>query len=126
MTDPQFILDVLRLFAEHDMQDQLFWRVDEKTVSFFVNCNDLFFWACSDAEPITPETLPVLRQAIADCVAVDPMQPEEGLTLYACRQRRMRPQGCCYPEEKFWSLIDTCGPERVMGLGNPYRPVKHE
>ena len=36
----------------------------------------------------------------------------------------MRPQGAYYPESdpETWPLFDDCGPEREVGLGNPYRP----
>lgn len=45
-------------------------------------------------------------------------------SLFACRSRKMRPQGACYPDDhpELWPLFDACGPEREVGMGNPYRP----
>ena len=50
-----------------------------------MNCNDLFEWACADAEPVTAEELPALHAAwMAD--------RSDGPLLWACRKRQQRPQ----------------------------------
>ena len=76
----------------------------------FVNCNDLFYWACADAEDITLEDIPDLERAISEC-------PNLGHLLWCCRKRGMRPQGPFYneftPEEA--ALFDQAGPERDDG-----------
>jgi hypothetical protein len=47
--------------------------------------------------------------------------PVWGCDLFVCRERKMRPQGAVYPEDRrFWPLFDACGPEREVGLGNPH------
>lgn len=109
-----FVLKLLALVAEHDDHHSLFWRCDEKyaPISFFVNCNDLFFWATADCEQVTPENLPVLEKAYQDARAVD--HEYMGGELFACRMRKMRPQRAAYRDfaKELWPLYDACGPER--------------
>jgi len=110
------MLAILRLFAEFDIQDCLWWHFPpgQDEPKFLVNCNDLFYWATADAEEVTAETLPDLRQAIKECQAIDPVCGElDGVNLYAARRRKTRPQNCCYPRKKeLWPLFDAAGPER--------------
>ena len=131
MTDSElltFLLRALRATA-FDFCDIFFWRTDGEyaPVSLFVKCNDLFYWGCADGEPLTPNNIHLLEQSIADCKAADPKfgypyAPE----LFCCRARGERPQGCCYPENRdLWPLFDACGPERAVGLGNPYSPESY-
>lgn len=112
-----YVMDVLRLFAEYDCTNMCdFWRCDGEyaPVTFFVNCNDLFYWACADAETITSENLPTLRQAFADIHEIDHCFTAYAPSLFACRVRGMRPQPPAYPkEEKLRALFDACGPERT-------------
>ena len=135
----EFMLEVLGLYEDGN----LWWRTDGEyaPISFFVNCNDVFWWACADAEEITPETLPILKQAIADvrlALDIDRFDRDrewakeniercnwmnEADMLFCCRARKMRPQGCCYSDFKeLWPLIDACGPEREIDHGNPCKP----
>ena len=72
VSQERFILDVLKIMADHELQDSLWWTVKDDTVKFMVNCNDLFYWATADAEEVTPENLQALWQAIMDCKAVEP------------------------------------------------------
>ena len=48
--------------------------------------------------------------------------------LFAARSRQERPQGACYSgyDRSIWSLFDACGPEREVGLGNPYVPGEYD
>src|SRR2546430_1807368 len=39
------------------------YKVQDETVVLFVNCNDLFWWACADAESITLDEIPTLFRA---------------------------------------------------------------
>lgn len=116
---------ILRFAVKHEICDMLFWsgdagpfwkdpRPDIGELHCALNCNDLFEWACADAEEITVADLPAIEQAIADCLAVEPVGGMlDGCILYAARKRKMRPQNCCYPEEQeLWPLFDACGPER--------------
>jgi len=126
MIDQQFILDVLDLFSREDLVGMLSWCCDEEyaPITFWVKCSDTFCWGCADAEVLTPETLPILKQAIEDCKRIDPVFG----SVYACdlftaRIRQMRPQGAAYPENRdLWPLFDACGPERETRFGNPYKP----
>lgn len=139
-----FIRSVLHLIdgfnSNGDLTECIWWRTDDeyKPVTFFVTCNDLFYWACADSEKLTPENLPMLTQAISDVRVADgvpldfddkrPVLPEYmkqhwnnwyhsgslGAELFCARVRKMRPQQPCY---KTWSpavkaLFDACGPER--------------
>lgn len=52
-----YIMTVLRATSKHDIRDGLHWNCDgSKPVTFYMNCSDQFWWACSDAERITPRT----------------------------------------------------------------------
>lgn len=44
--------------------------------------------------------------------------------LYAARVRHERPQGACYAAypRQLWPMFDAVGPEREVGIGNPYAP----
>ncbi len=112
---PVDAINVLALFALHDLQECLWWRCDGEyaPVTFFVNCNDLFFWACADAEQIELSDLPDIDRAILDAAAAVDCGHVYGLSLWPCRKRGMRPQNCCYTEHQaLWPLFDACGPER--------------
>lgn len=84
-----------------------------------VNCNDVFFWACSDGEEVrTEDDIVELKQAIAACEGDEAL----GAILYCARKKEFRPQGAMYAyiEQRFWPLFDECGPVRVTDFGNPY------
>lgn len=76
-------------------------------ISLFVNCNDLFDWACADLEIVEVADLTDIEQAIAD-------SPRFGHLLWACRKRNLRPQQLfrelLTPTER--ALFDAAGPER--------------
>lgn len=114
----EFVLGVLEVMSGDNTTD-LWWRTKDEyaPITFFVNCNDIFMWGCSDAETITPENLLVLKQSYAD-------SEDHGAELFCARVRQMRPQGAWYsycPREE-WHLFDACGPERETGFGNPSKP----
>jgi len=106
------ILAVLACISRNDIHESLWWRCDGEysPVTFFVNCNDLFYWACADCEPFTAEDVAAMDAAIADA------GPMYGPSLWCCRKRAMRPQKPAYPTgdgaEKMARLYDACGPER--------------
>lgn len=116
-------------------------------VRIFANCNDLFEWACADAEEVTPENIGILEEAWAD---IQPLRKEydkaldawlaaggakqvppvpwpphmsgsDAITLFSCRVRKERPQGPCYQSiaPSLVPLIDACGPEK--GAKRPYK-----
>lgn len=76
MTKLECGLEVLRICAEHDICEMVWWRTDDEyaPVTFLVNVNDQFYPA-ADAEAITPENLDVFKQAVADCAELDRQQP---------------------------------------------------
>jgi hypothetical protein len=98
-----------------------------RTVQFYIGCNDLFFWGCSDAEEITEENFHLLEESFWDLKKIDPGMGYHTILLFSelfcARSRKMRPQGAAYPkDEKFFDLFHACGPERETGLGNPHKP----
>ncbi|MFC9821414.1 hypothetical protein ACFWG6_31040 [Streptomyces erythrochromogenes] len=121
MTDHEFLVEVLTIFAKADSHDYLYWVPGPDGLKLWANVNDVFFWGCADLEEITPDRLPVLQQAAADLLAAK----EYGwiAELYAARIRGERPQGAAYPKElALQELFNACGPERLLGLGNP-KPI---
>lgn len=127
MTDYElFLADVFEVIAEHDLREDVLYQVTpDRKVSIYFLCNDLFWWGCADAEEITPENLPVLRQCVANLKAVDKVLGTVHVAeLFCSMVRKERPQGVCYDgfEPEYWPLFDACGPEREVGMGNPYRP----
>lgn len=120
-TDLAFFTRVMEVFYLSDNRDDLIWHVTDGRVHLSANVSDIFAWGGADAEPITPETLPVLEQAWKDAKAID--QEFLMALLYAARVRGARPQGAAYPETAAaQALFNACGPEREVGLGNP-KPV---
>lgn len=124
----EFVLRVLSIFDGFDgpSNEQVWWRTDEEyaPITLFVNCNDTFFWGCSDCETITPENVAVLEQAVADAQAADKHGASHATELFCARVRNMRPQGACYKyyPRTMWPLFDACGEPRKTGLGNPLTP----
>ena len=96
--------------------DDLWCRDDGEyaPLTIFVNCNDLFFWGCSDCETVTAENINTLEQAYKD-------SKNNGGILFCCRARAMRPQGAYYQyiEKGEKHLFDACGPDREADFGNP-------
>ena len=73
-----------------------------------VNCNDLFYWATADLEPIeTDDDLKLLESCLKIC-------SEYGPTIYACRKRKMRPQNCVLAKmpDEIKPHLESCGPPR--------------
>jgi hypothetical protein len=131
--DLNFILKVLYIFKDIDCQDDLWWYMDSEKgpVSFSVNCNDLFYWACADSEDITPDNIELLEQTIRDIraridnnITMDRAMLFQAPILFVARVRKMRPQGAAYGyiNSKIWDLFDACGPERGNEFGNTPKP----
>lgn len=126
---------IMRAICKHDAQDVIWWTICSNTsdytshhgqrLKFFANCSDLFAWGGADLEEITEENLDVFNQSMDDCETACGHNCD-GPQLFACRIRKMRPQGAAYPDEpKVWHLFDACGPERPTGHGNPrQRPIE--
>mgnify|MGYP006280617621 CR=1 FL=1 len=102
--------------------DAILLNGDDNEITISIMCNDLFWWGTADAEKVTTEDIPLLKQCYADLnqehlgwAALN--TPE----LYVARKRKMRPQGAYYkyfPKE-IWPLFNACGPARPSDFGNP-------
>lgn len=121
MTDElQLILRAFKIFNgfEGCSCDNLWWRTDGEyaPVTLLVNCNDLFFWACADAEPLTLDNIAELEKAAEDMKAASP-NGDYSLAhlLFCCRMNGMRPQTPYYKyiPEHFKPLFDACGEVRI-------------
>jgi hypothetical protein len=126
MSDQEkFILKVLHIVYKYDDCDILKWSVENNKVYFYVNCNDLFWWATADGESVTEENVDEFERAYIDTNAINPDRGSiYASALFCCRVRKMRPQGVAYPKEakELWPLFDACGPERPIDkepFGNP-------
>ena len=119
-----FFLRVMRAFAAAGgvpPNELLWWRTDGEyaPVTFFINCNDMFYWATADCEKLTPKNIGELERAIADCRTVDDghkgrvaiMSAPE---LFVARLRKMRPQRPWMRKAPVYmrALFDACGPKR--------------
>lgn len=95
-------------------------RIDDGECFLSINCNDVFFWGCADGEGVTLDELPSLQE----CLALD---PKTGAMLWIARKRKERPQGAVYTyiDRSVWPLFHEAGPEREIGLGNPYAPGEY-
>lgn len=98
-------------------QDQicsLFWQTEAGDLKLYVNCNDVFWWGCADAEEITAENIALFETAMKDA-------GDDGGLLFCARARSLRPQGAIYKciSKENWHLFDECGPEREVDFGNP-------
>lgn len=92
-------------------------QIDGNVCTMTVDCSDLFVWGCSDGEGITQDELAGLNECLV-------LSPKHGGILWVARKRGTRPQGAYYShiDETEWHLFDAVGPEREVGLGNPYKP----
>ena len=118
--DPlKFIYRVMDIIGHADMRDDLFWNTSGPyaPLSFFIMCNDQFYWATADLEPLTPDNLVELVAAIDDATTAG---GRVGAivwagALFCSRMRKMRPQTPMYKriDERLRPLFDACGPERT-------------
>lgn len=120
------ILRAFRIFNgfEGPSSEELWWRTDGEyaPVTLMINFNDLFLWGCSDVEELTEDNIDFLEDTVEEVSSLDPRGDYVyAPILWVCRIRGMRPQGACYRfmPEYLWPLLDACGPEREVGLGNP-------
>lgn len=132
----EFVTDVLSLNDEFldygDVWDSIWWRTDGEfaPVTFMVNCNDLFAWACADCVEITPDNLQLLKQSVTDVrSALGLTKPNrdssvddyhtwgkagtDAALLFCARVRGLRPQRPAYErwfDKRLHSLFDACEP----------------
>mgnify|MGYP003394036363 CR=1 FL=1 len=110
MTNADYCFAVIKqIIVVFGCDDVILWSEHEDgRVYAFVNCSDLFVWACADGEEILAEDIPDVVQAFVD-------DEDNGGLLWCCRKRGMRPQGPYYKYlKKNSALFDACGPIRPM------------
>lgn len=113
---PAWWKEFFRITSQHDIYEDIIWSDKGR---FAIICNDVFHWACSDAEEVGEDDLQMLDQAMKDGGFCD------GPMLYCARKRQMRPQGAMYGyiEKQNWPLFDAAGPERdPKEFGNTPKP----
>lgn len=112
------LIEFLDELSKLDLCGSVHWQVKDGIPTFYLNCNDLFAWACADAEEITLEDIPALKKAEKDCHAIDFY---DSISLFCCRKRKMRPQKAWFRyfvreknKDAVIKLFEECGPERDM------------
>jgi hypothetical protein len=80
---------------------------ENEKYELYINCNDLFFWGCGDAELITLEEISELLEYLK-------LSSKHGELLWVARKRKMRPQPAYYDyfDDNEKILFNGCGPER--------------
>lgn len=87
----------MAIMQDMDCIDDAWFSVDLTTeqIHISVNCNDLFYWASADSEPITADDVALLEQTARDLEALgddnDTYPFLNLLELYAARRRNMQP-----------------------------------
>jgi hypothetical protein len=131
---PEHQVQLLEFLADVDMvdEDRFGWsRGRENRLNFWVNCSDRFAWAAADVEVIeSGADVGALCQARLDAIAAEPdaQFDSDWALLWCARKREMRLQGAAYSflPKALWPLFDAVGPERAIGLSNPYRPGQYD
>lgn len=72
---------------------------EPETLCLYVNCSDVFAWACSDAENITTDEILSLYKEVVK-------NPKWGSTIWVCLKRQEQPQKPIVDDMKkegFWT-----------------------
>ncbi len=116
---------VMRVLADEEMDMEGFYPgyTEDGDVFLLLNCNDLFYWACADCEPIEEGDDEILRGVFRDLNEADWWDGCHVRALFCCRKRKMRPQYPFFrrfdPATQEWedslppavrALFDACGP----------------
>lgn len=115
---------VLRVVGHLDERDSLYLTAQtDGSVTPWTIVNDVFAWACSDAEDITTDNVAVYEQSAADFERLIPRSIENVSAqcnaswdvgvLFACRVRKQRPfkhDGKYPTDPRLWPLIEEAGP----------------
>lgn len=126
-----YVDPLLRLAIKYDFADELMWRIDKHGLfTAAIMCSDMFYWGTADGEDVSLDRIPLLEKAYEDCSETQtgmPLPDYWGSTLFCCRVRKMRVQGAVYTsiEKELWPLFNAVGPEREIGVGNPYEPGEY-
>jgi len=103
---------MMRFIEEKNLFGKVTWKFDNG-VKFFVNCDNVFWYATADSEEIDEYDLELLKKSLEDS--------KNGVELFCARKRKMRPQGKFYiliPQEEH-KFFDACGKYRATGHRNP-------
>ncbi len=96
----ELALRVMRIFDSFGGPDcdGVWWRTDGEyaPVTMIVNCNDLFYWGCADAEVITEANVEALESTVAEVRAIDECLVDSAPLLWCCRMRKQAPQAPYY------------------------------
>lgn len=111
----EFVDEVLKIIAYHDINEYIMIRYDEEGPHFWVNCSDLHWWGVGYGVEITSDNLEVLRECLN-------YNDAEGHLLFCCREYETRPQGAYYEylDSSMWLAFDNTGPLRDSGMFNPH------
>lgn len=125
-----FILDLLTITRDAELvfEDCPFlWHVADGRASFYMACSDTFAWGCADAEDITPEDIPLLRQTLSDLKAAGGYSEMWLGVLFCARKRGMRPMNRWMKDmrekedmtDAVFELFCAAGPARESVFGAP-------
>ena len=92
-----------------DSQDYLRITPSGDSIRVWLICNDLFMWACADAEEITQDNIELLESTYVELKKLGLEEYTD--ILFCCRVRGKRPQIPYYKhiDEKAQPLFDACG-----------------
>ena len=91
---------------------------DGKTIVLFLNCNDVFAWACADAEDVS--SIEELKSLYDYC---EKYGAWEGSTIWVCMKRKQKPQS---PVEKMLKDNNTWPIELDTIEENKYDLIMNE
>lgn len=118
MNKLEYYETIMALIEDHDLFNIVyFWNSEDRNgFTAAVDCGDVFYWGSSDVEYIKEDDIPLFEECLNQ-------SEYHGYTLYCARKRQMRPQGAFYKyidDEKTKELLNAVGPEREIGIANPY------
>lgn len=125
MNHKENLYEIVTIAAKYGIASKLFYEYNEDTgkVHIFINCNDWFAWGLAESMEIKKNDIELFEQSLKDAKEADPLYGAAwGDLLFASRKESMRPQSPYYESipQTLWDLFDGTGPERELGIGNPY------
>jgi len=91
---PAGLVELMKILAECDTDSAGVWpRVTEDgELVIMINCNDLFYWACADAEFFCEGDVELMRRTAEELRRAGEFGEVYLFELFCCRKRGMRPQ----------------------------------
>lgn len=112
MSDSSFVTDMLKLIVEENLLGRLRWQIDGEDspeISFWLDSSNVFDGFSESWEQVVPESLPVLKAAIAFCRSVDPDSgAAAGCDFWICAKHKTRPHKFPHSQD-LWPLFNVCG-----------------